>query len=70
MANSELRKKVLEKIRVQPQAWQVLWTDCGMPQPASEFKEILEDMVKKKQIDFKFIAGSKYYFKGQYENRN
>ena len=59
------KKIVLEKIRLQPQAWQVLWSDCRMPQPASEFKELLKDMISYKQIDFKMICGNKYYFKRQ-----
>lgn len=57
------KEKLLKVIRVRPQAWQVLWTDCGMPQPASEFKELLQNTVDHHQIDFKIIAGNKYYFK-------
>lgn len=62
-ADPAIEKKILEKIKVMPQAWQVLWTDCGMPQPASVFKITLQKMVEQKQVDFKFISGNRYYFK-------
>lgn len=62
MDKDRVAKKLIQVIKRQPQAWQVLWTDCGMPQPASEFKVLLADMVDQKQIDFKVIAGSRYYF--------
>lgn len=61
--SAEVEKKLLKKIRVQPQAWQVLWVECGMPQPASVLKVTLQKMVEHKQVDFKFISGTKYYFK-------
>lgn len=59
----EIGKKILEKIRIQPQAWQVLWSECGMPQPASVFKTVLKKLVDQKRVYLKFISGNKYYFK-------
>ena len=58
-----MQDKIIKNLNQQPQPWQALWANCGMPQPASEFKVELEKMEKADTIGIRRIQGNKYYYK-------